>query len=368
MLKKWDILKKSEKELIKILQMKKKVLVAMSGGVDSSFSFVHLNNNGYDCVGVHLILNECANIAAKIDLINDAIKKITNSNLITLNFVDDFKLNVIDNFIKFYELGLTPNPCVWCNKFFKFGKLLNYALENNFDYLATGHYAQIYFSESKNRFILKKAIDISKDQTYFLFFLRQDQLAKIKLPLGDFTKLEVKTLAQNIGLKSAYQPESQDICFVGNQHYVNFIKNITKKNYVSGNFVDETGKVLGKHSGILNYTVGQRKGLKLSLNKPMFVEKINVATNEIVLSPKHGLLTNQINLHNVSVTSNQFPTKPINVKVKLRYSSAEYKATVKFLSFDKAVVILEEEQTKPAIGQFVVFYNDDEVVGGGEVV
>lgn len=287
---------------------------------------------------------------------------------VVLNYADEFNARVVSRFVELYEKGCTPNPCVYCNRFFKFGKLLTYATENGFNHLATGHYAQVEFSNKKGCFVLKRAVDQFKDQTYFLYFLNQQQLSKMLFPLGRFTKQEVKKRGAGLGLKSSVVSESQDICFVGEEGYVNFIKRFTKKDYVGGNFVDEAGKVLGQHEGLLNYTIGQRRGLRLSFSERLYVKQIKPETNEVVLAPQASLLVKKIALENVNLVFLDGTQNFVFATVKLRYSSNEFKARVCFQGLNKAVVELEKPQISPAKGQVVVFYNDELVVGGGTVV
>lgn len=343
----------------------KRVLVAMSGGVDSSFSICWLKNQGYDCTGATMMLGSKNDDGLKLA---GQAAKYNGCGHVVFNFYSEFKNQVISRFVKQYELGYTPNPCVWCNRLFKFGRLLEYAMENNFNYLATGHYAIVEFSKSKNCFVLKRAVDVKKDQTYFLYFLRQHQLSKILFPLGKFTKKKIKQMAADACLESAKSPESQDICFVGNYGYVNFIKKFTQKTYCSGNFVDEQGKILGCHEGIINYTVGQRRGLGLSLKEPFYVKQIKSETNEVVLAPKDGLLVKKIGLKDVNlIFLDETTTSSIFVTVKLRYGLTEFKANIIFVKINEAVVSLEEPQVAPARGQAVVFYDGEFVVGGGTV-
>ena len=359
----------------KIIVLRKKanlklsrVLVAMSGGVDSSFAVSVLQNQGFDCTGVTMILcDEKAGDGGEDVFYAKQVTNLLNCGHLTLNYVDEFEKEVVSCFASAYEIGFTPSPCVWCNRKFKFGRLLSYAISNKFDYLATGHYACVEFSKSKGRYILKKAIDCKKDQTYFLYFLKQEQLSRVLFPLGKFKKSQIKKQANDKGFLTAKRAESQDICFVNGMHYSDFIRSFTKKNYCSGNFVDESGKILGEHRGIINYTVGQRKGLGLALKEPMYVKKIDVKANEVVLANRKSLLVDKIWLKNVNLISVDDFKGRLPVTVKLRYTTSEYDAFVRLEGLGYAVVYLQQAQILPARGQAVVFYDSDVVVGGGEV-
>ncbi len=345
----------------------KRVLVAMSGGVDSSFVVSILSKRGFCVSGATMILSDefdkdNVKLAEQVMKVCDCY-----GDYVVLDYSDEFKNQIISRFVKFYELGLTPNPCVWCNASFKFGRLLDYAIEHGFDYLATGHYAKIEYSNRRGCYVLKKAADEMKDQTYFLFLLNQKQLSRLMFPLGDLKKSDIKQQAKYEGIKSAENSESQDVCFIKNIHYVDFIKKTTNRNYSHGNFVDEYGNVLGQHSGIINYTVGQRKGLGLSLKQPMYVKRINCLANEVVLSDRQGLNVKRIWLNGVNIISGREIDSKIEVEVKTRYSPVQYKAKVRFFSDETAQVEFELEQIAPSKGQAVVFYDGLEVVGGGFV-
>lgn len=271
----------------------KKAVIAMSGGVDSSVAALLTKQKGYDCIGATMKLHSGTDFYSEkacctADDAEDARSVAVSLGIpfYVLDFTADFDREVIKKFISSYESGATPNPCIECNNHLKFERLLDKMSELGFDYIVTGHYARIEFDEQKNRYILKKALDLTKDQSYVLYGLNQNQLSHILFPLGSLTKTETRKIAEENGFINANKHESQDICFVPDGDYVSFIKNYTKKEYPCGNFVDLKGNVLGEHKGIIKYTVGQRRGLGLALPRPMYVCKKDVEKNEVVLCYK----------------------------------------------------------------------------------
>ncbi len=250
--------------------MNKKALIAMSGGVDSSIAAYLMKQSGYDCVGTTMKLFDKSDAADA-----EGIAKALDMSFSVVNFSEKFREYVINQFIYSYENGITPNPCIVCNRHLKFDELFQYAMSLGYDFIATGHYVRIRLNENTGRYELLKAVDLSKDQSYVLYSLTQQQLSHAVFPLGSLSKSEVRSIAMKQGFSNAGKKESQDICFVPDGRYTDFIEDYTGKKYPEGNFIDTEGNVLGKHKGIIYYTVGQRKGLGLSFSQPMYVSKVD---------------------------------------------------------------------------------------------
>ena len=347
--------------------MKKKVLIGMSGGVDSSVAAALLVKQGYEVIGLTMKLHDESSSFA--DSIKDAefvCKKLGIKHYVA-DFKKEFEKYVIDYFTSEYISGRTPNPCIVCNKHLKFGLMLEEAKRKGADFIATGHYANIEFDESKGLYLLKKADASVKDQTYALFSLSQEQLSKTLMPLGKLkSKDETRVIAEELGLLTAKKPDSMEICFIPDNDYVSYITKRTGKIPECGNFIDTGGNVLGKHSGIINYTIGQRKGLGVTFGKPMFVVKIDAKTNEVVLAEKGKEFSSELTAESLNFISIDTPTTPIKVKAKVRYSAKEAPATAT-VTGSKAKVVFETPQRAITPGQAVVFYSLDEkeVIGGG---
>jgi len=334
---------------------KQRVVVAMSGGVDSSLAAALLKEAGYEVSGVYLQLYSKHD---PFDL--EQTCQLLAMPLYKLNLEAEFQSFVIDYFCREYRLGHTPNPCVPCNQYIKFGLLLKKALEMGADYLATGHYARI--EPAPNGYCLLKAVDLTKDQSYFLYTLGQKQLEHLLLPIGKLRKREVRRLAAKLGLPASSRRDSQDICFIPDNDYRSFIaKHIPLK---SGDIVDANGKVLGKHSGLAQYTVGQRQGLGLASNKRLYVLRLDTANNRLVVGTKDRLLSNRLFASKLSWVSGEAPGELANITAKVRYKSPEVKATL-HLSDGLAEVDFQQPQWAIAPGQAVVFYQGNAVLGGG---
>ncbi len=357
--------------------MNKKALIAMSGGVDSSVAAYLTKNLGYDCTGITMKLFDNDDIfidrektCCSLDDIDDArsvCRKIGIPHTV-YNFKDSFKETVISRFISAYENGATPNPCIDCNRFIKFKKLVTRAEELDFDYVVTGHYARVEYDSGLGRYLLKKSKDLSKDQSYVLYSMTQEQLSKILLPLGDMTKDETRRLAAELGLINAEKRDSQDICFVPDGKYAEFIKSYTGKNYPEGDFVDESGRVLGTHKGIIGYTIGQRKGLGLALEHPMYVKEKDLENNRVVLCDNDALFSKELFANDINLISTDKITEPMRVKARVRYNQREQSATVTMLDDDTIRVVFDEPQRAICKGQAVVLYDGDTVVGGGTIL
>lgn len=342
-----------------------KALIAMSGGVDSSVAAYLMKKAGYDCIGATMRLLDGGKSLPDIysDARAAASKLGIEYNII--NFSDDFYKEVIGRFIDSYERGETPNPCIECNRYMKFGKLLEYAKSLNCDYLVTGHYAQI--KKDGGRHYLLKAVDFEKDQSYFLYFLTQEQLKRIMLPLGKLNKKEVRKIAETEGFLNAKKKESQDICFVPNGDYAKFIENITGKTYLAGRFTDKEGRTLGNHKGLIRYTIGQRKGLGLALPEPLYVCEKCVKDNTVILGRNEDLYTKSFYVNNLNWIAFEKPPKVLKIKAKIRYRQTEQPAAVYMTQDGAARVEFEQAQRAVTSGQAVVFYDGDIVVGGGTI-
>ena len=357
--------------------MAKKALIAMSGGVDSSVAAYLTKEQGYDSTGITLKLFDNEDIGEKqektccsLDNIEDARNVCYKIGIpyYVYNFKDSFKENVISRFIDAYENGTTPNPCIDCNRYIKFEKLIRRAEELDFDYVVTGHYAIIEYNSETGRYLLKKSADLSKDQSYVLYSLTQKQLSKTLFPLGGMTKDQTREIAEKLGLINAHKHDSQDICFVPDGDYARFIEEYTGKTYPCGNFVDESGKVLGEHKGIIRYTVGQRKGLGLALPQPMYVKEKDLANNRVILCTNDALFSKELYATDINLITCDKIEKPVRIKARVRYNQKEQWATAEQIDENTLHIIFDEPQRAISKGQAVVLYDGDYVVGGGTII
>ncbi len=357
--------------------MSEKVMVAMSGGVDSSVAAVLLQEQGYEVCGATLKLFSNENIGIDethtccslrdIDDARSVARRLGISHYV-FNFGDDFKRSVIERFANGYVNAETPNPCIDCNRYIKFGKLLERATLLEQDFIATGHYAQVGWHEESGRYLLKKAKDASKDQTYVLYAMTQAELSRTLFPLGALTKGEVRATAGAHGLANSDKPDSQDICFVRNNDYAGFLENVMGIPAAPGEFVDESGKALGRHKGLIHYTIGQRKGLGLSFDRPKYVIKKDKDTNTVVLGDESALLSRTVAVGDVNLISVEELTRPMAVTAKTRYSQAEVPAVISPLGDGRIQVEFASAVRAATPGQAAVFYDGDTVVGGGTIL
>lgn len=352
----------------------KKVMIGMSGGVDSSVAAFLLQKESLEVIGATMKLynNEDIDFVSEktccsLDDVLDAKSVCARLGIrhYTLNMTDDFKKEVIERFISAYQNGFTPNPCIDCNRYMKFSKMLHKAQELDIDYVATGHYARI--EKQGDRYILKKAVDLSKDQSYVLYSLTQEQLKVTKFPLGNYTKQQVREIAEENGFVNARKHESQDICFVPDGDYSKFIEYYTGKTYPCGDFVDMNGKRLGEHKGIIRYTIGQRRGLGLALPASMYVVEKDVDNNKVILGFNDDLFKKEVNVKNVSFTACDGLDKPERLCAKIRYNQKEQPATVTQTDENHFKIVFDEPQRAITKGQAAVLYDGDTVVGGGTI-
>ncbi len=347
----------------------KKVLLGMSGGVDSSVSALILQQMGYDVIGITMELfagSSCCNENTYIDA-----KNVCNSigiPHITYNLKKEFKCKVIEDFINEYSKQRTPNPCIECNKYMKFGYMYEKAKELGCEYIATGHYAKTEYSEEYGRYVLKKSNNILKDQSYVLYSMPKELLEKVIFPLGKFSsKQEVRDIAKQNNLKTANKPDSEDICFVPDGNYKRFLEENSSLKPKTGNIILSSGEVLGKHQGLYKYTIGQRKGLGISYKTPLFVIGFNEEKNELIVGQEQELYKKEFLVDQINLLLYDNFEELLDVKVKTRYSSKEANAKI-IKQEDKIKVILEEPQKAITPGQSAVFYKDDIVIGGGKII
>jgi len=353
--------------------MNKKVVIGMSGGVDSSVAAYLLQEQGYDVIGITLKVwdsddpeyVEKEGGCCSLSSVDDARRVAFNLNIpyYVLNFKELFKTKVIDNFINEYIDGKTPNPCVACNKYIKFDELLQRAMVLGADYVATGHYARV--DKAEGRFLLKTATDSKKDQTYALYNLTQFQLEHTLMPCAGYTKPEIREIAKKIGLEVFNKKDSEEICFIPDDDHGAYIKKALPNKVRPGNFVDKKGNVLGKHKGIVYYTIGQRKGLGIALGIPMFVTDIIPHSNQVVLGSEEDIFKTELIATDINFIPFDKLTSEMEIQAKIRYSATPTKAKIIPIEDNKVKVIFYEKVRAITKGQSVVFYNGEIVVGGG---
>lgn len=342
-----------------------KTMIAMSGGVDSSAAARLIKDMGHDICGAIMTLYGDNSKDIKDA---EAVAQRLGMPFYVFDFHNEFKKYVVDDFVSSYCSALTPNPCVVCNKHIKFGAFLDRARELGCDFVATGHYAKTEYDKERGRYIIKKADDLSKDQSYVLYSLTQDQLKSVILPLGSYTKDRSREIAKNSGFENAGRSDSQDICFIPNGEYASFIKEHCPNLSSNGNFVTKDGSVIAKHKGIINYTVGQRKGLGISAPAPYYVLSKDSESGDVILGSNDDLFSCYLTAKNVNFISIEALTEPMQVKVKIRYNQKEEAdSLITPLANGRVEVEFAKPQRAITPGQSVVFYDGDVVVGGGVI-
>ena len=342
--------------------MTSKAMIAMSGGVDSSVAAWLMMQAGFSCIGgtMRLLESQSSDVSDA-----RAVAERLNMPFHVLDFTAEFRQDVMENFVCCYEAGLTPNPCIVCNRYLKFGHLLEAARHLGCDYIVTGHYARI--CEENGRFLLKKAADPAKDQSYFLYSLNQHQLSHTRFPLGELTKEEARQIAEAQHFINARKKDSQDICFIPDGDYFAFLKKFTGKDYPAGDYLDMNGKVVGRHQGAVAYTRGQRKGLGLAMGKPVYVSHKDMEKNTVTVCEDAQLFTTTL----LADDWNFFPfdtlTAPLRCMAKARSRMAEQPATVYPEENGVCRVVFDEPQRALTTGQAVVLYDGDTVIGGGTI-
>lgn len=354
----------------------KKAIIAMSGGVDSSVAALLTKESGDECIGATMKLYNNEDIGVhrektccSLDDVEDARSVAYQMDMpyYVFNFTADFHTEVMDRFVDAYENGCTPNPCIDCNRYLKFDKMFHRMQEIGYDYIVTGHYARVEYDEKRDRYLLKKAVDDTKDQSYVLYMLTQEQLAHVKLPLGGLRKDQVRVIAEKHGFINARKHDSQDICFVPDHDYASFITQETGKESKPGNFVDEEGNVMGQHRGLIHYTIGQRKGLGISSSTPIFVKELRPQTNEVVLCKSESLFSRDCHVDNINYMAEEKLTGPVKAIGKIRYSHAGAPCTLYPQPDGTLLAQFDEPQRAMTPGQAAVFYQDDHVLCGGTI-
>lgn len=343
------------------MQNNKKALVAMSGGVDSAVAAFLTKKEEPSSAGA--IMELCHGDNSQQIQSAKAIADRLNMAFYVINMQDDFRREVVRDFVDTYEGGHTPNPCIRCNTKIKFGKFVDWAKENGFTSVVTGHYARI--EKRGDRYLLRKAVDEAKDQSYFLYTLTQEQLAFVRFPLGEMTKEQAREIAEANNFENAKQRDSQDICFVPDGDYASVIKEHTGKEYEPGEFVTPDGLVLGQHKGVIHYTIGQRRGLGLAVPESVYVHRVDVENNKVIVGSEDALFSKELMAHSVNWITMEPPIEPVRVKARVRYRQKEQWAWAQSTGEGTLRVVFDEPQRAITPGQSVVLYDGEYVVGGG---
>lgn len=356
--------------------MKKKVIVGLSGGVDSSVAAWLLKEQGYEVIGVTMqiwqdtpIMEQEDGSCCGLSAVEDArrVANMLDIPYYVMNFKKDFKEHVMDYFVQEYMAGRTPNPCIACNRYVKWEALLQRSLSIGADYIATGHYAQITQLEN-GRYAIKNSVTAAKDQTYALYNLTQEQLSHTLMPVGAYTKDEIRQMAEKIGLPVAHKKDSQEICFIPDNDYGKFIRESTGQDIKEGNFVSPDGTVLGQHKGIIHYTIGQRKGLNISLGHPVFVQEIRPETNEVVLGSNEELFKTKVYANRINCMGVENLKQEMEAIGKIRYNHKGDRCRVRQVEEDLLECTFEQPVRAVTPGQALVLYKDGYVLGGGTIL
>ncbi|MBQ7502495.1 tRNA 2-thiouridine(34) synthase MnmA [bacterium] len=356
----------------------KSALIAMSGGVDSSAAACLMKEKGYECVGVTMKLFANEDVGEPKEKACCSLSDVEDARSVTtridipyyvVNFSENFDKQVIEPFVRAYLEGRTPNPCIDCNRFLKFKRLYERGQELDLNYIVTGHYVRLSYDEDRRRYVLRRAADRHKDQSYVLYFLTQEQLAHSKFPLGDLTKEQVRAIAEKYGLRTAHKQESQDICFVRSGSYAEFIEAYTGQSALPGDIVTKDGRKVGRHKGLIRYTVGQRRGLGVAYSEPLFVCAKDLTANRLIVCTKEQLKIKRVTVGDINWVALASPDKPFCCQVKLRYSAEPQEAEIVYdKESNSAVIEFASAQNGAACGQAAVFYEDDLVLGGGTII
>lgn len=349
-----------------------KALIGMSGGVDSSVAAYLTMQEGFSCIGATMRLytgQEQDGSCCSLDDVEDARSVAFRLGIpfYVFNFSDDFQKQVMEHFVCSYEQGLTPNPCIECNRHLKFDRFLRRAQELGCEYIVTGHYARITQDPDSGRFLLRKAVDEAKDQSYFLYSLTQEQLRHTRFPLGQLSKAEARAIAEEQGFINAKKRDSQDICFVPDGDYMAFLQRYTGKEYPQGNYLDLNGKTVGRHKGAVAYTLGQRKGLNLAMGAPVYVCSKDMQKNTVTVGPNEALFHTTLLANDWNWIAVDHLSQPLRVMAKARSRMTEQPATVYPEENGIARVVFDEPQRALTPGQAVVLYDGSTVIGGGTI-
>ncbi len=346
---------------------KKRVLLGMSGGVDSSVSALLLQRQGYEVIGITMLLCSGEDTQAIQDA-KDICKKLNIEHYV-YDLQKEFRENVINDFIKKYEECLTPNPCIKCNKYMKFGYMYQKAKELNCEYIATGHYAKVEYSDKYNKYVIKKSNAGKKDQTYVLYSIPSKLVSHILFPLSEFSsKDEIRKIAKENNLVTANKPDSQEICFVPNNDYVTFLEKHNIQGMKYGKIIDKDGNILGKHKGLHRYTIGQRRGMGISSDTPLYVLKLDKKKNQLIVGKEEELYTDTVLVNEINCILFDKFTDGMEVLAKIRYSSEPKEAMIHLNKDNTLTVVFKEKVRAVTPGQAIVFYIDDILVGGGQII